>query len=122
LELRKILTNIAEKLERSKVRLRLIESDEGLYIFETADSAIYNVVFNRHSVAKAAFVQQRSLKVRMHIPENSSPDWLRPSPRFHVEYETLRRLTVRSGKATCPNANLGDLLMSNYKGKNGCYI
>jgi len=121
-DLRERLTNIAYNLERSNVEIRLTEKDEDFDIFDTAESTVYNVVFNKHSVAKAAFVLQQSLKIRMHIPENNSRDWLRASPDFLVQFETKRRLSVRSGKATCRNDKLGDLLMSDFKGKKGCLI
>merc|ERR1719419_534067 len=86
-ELSERLRNIGKKLRRLNIGVRLTEFDESHIIVNTVNPLVYSVVFNHHSVAKAAFILQRQLKIEMRIPENSERDWFRPSPGYNVEFE-----------------------------------
>jgi len=86
---------------------------EVVRVHETCDDTVFNVVFESHASARKAFTMQRTIRLRMVPPKDSSFKWLRnPSPKFVVKYETKRTLVMKKGKAESHDI-VGELLLSN---------
>jgi hypothetical protein len=84
-------------------------------VLSTSDDKICNVIFETHPIARKAFTMQNQIRLQIVPPKNSHRIWLRnPSPKFLVEFETKRRLTVRKGRAECHEI-VGEILQ-------GCLI
>jgi len=107
------------------VNLKLILSERGLEardISKTRTPGVLVVLFKTHEDAKRAFTTQKEFRVRMVPPPYSKRYWFKnPSPKFHVIFETTRRLTVKSGKSSC-NVKVGDFLMTDSRMGKGCLI
>jgi len=105
--------------------LKIILRQRGLKIqdvWETKIPGVVAVLFSTHELAKQAFTRQKEIGVRL-VPQSTTRRyWYKnPSPKFHVIYETNRRLTVKSGKSFS-NRILGDFLMKNSRMDRGCII
>jgi len=99
--------------------------DRGLDIQDigkTSTPGVLVVLFKTHEVAKRAFTSQKEIGIQMVPPWFTRRNWLKnPSPKFHVIFETTRRLTVKTGKSNS-NAKVGDLLMTNARTRRGCLV
>jgi len=106
-------------------QLQVILRERGLQVQDigkTRTPGIIVVLFKRHEFAKRAFITQRQIKMRMVPPGCTKQNWLKnPSPKFHVIFETTRRLTVKTGKSSC-NMKIGDYLMTNARNGRGCLV
>jgi len=105
--------------------LKIILRQRGLEIqdvWETRMPGVVAVLFSTHELAKQAFTRQKEIGIRL-VPQSTTRRyWYKnPSPKFHVIYETNRRLTVKSGKSFS-NRILGDFLMKNSRMDRGCII
>jgi len=95
---------------------------EVLYVRKTETPSILVVFFKTHEAARRAFITQRDIGFRMVPHICSKKSWFRnPSPRFHVVFETTRRLTVKSGKSLL-KSNIGYFLMIDARRERGCTI
>jgi len=105
--------------------LRMLLSWRGLEvqnIWKTRIPGILSVLFRTRELAKQVFTQQKEIGVRFVPHDTTSKYWHKgPSPKFHVIYETTRRLTVKSGKSFA-NKTVGDFLMKNSRMDRGCMI
>jgi len=91
-------------------------------IGKTSTPGVLVVLFKTHELAKRAFTSQKDIGIRMVPPNFTRRYWLKnPSPKFHVIFETTRRLTVKTGKSNS-NARVGDLLMTNARNRRGCFV
>jgi len=113
-----VTTNNVEKL---KVVLR----ERGLEVQDigrTSTVDVLVVLFKKHEFAKRAFTIQKEIGIRMVPPSPTKRYWLKnPSPKFHVIFETTRRLTVKNGKSNS-NMKVGDFLMTNARSGKGCLV
>jgi len=95
---------------------------EVLYVRKTEIQGILVVLFKTHEAARRAFITQRDIGIRMVPHICSKKSWFQnPSPRFHVVFETRRRLTVKSGKSLL-KSNIGFFLMIDASRERGCRI
>jgi hypothetical protein len=105
--------------------LRIMLSWRGLEVQKISRTRIpgaLGVLFRTRKLAKQAFIQQKEIGVRFVPYDTTSKYWhKRPSPKFHVIFETTRRLTVKSGKSFS-NKTIGDFLMKNSRMDRGCLI
>jgi len=105
--------------------LELILRERGLEVQDigkTRTPGILVVLFKTHESAKRAFTTQQEIGMRMVPPRFTKKNWLKnPSPKFHVIFETTRRLTVKYGKSSC-NIKVGDFLMTDARMGKGCLI
>jgi len=102
------------KLQDHKLEVRNVS--------KCSDDGIFNVIFEKHSSARKAFLTQREVRLRMVPPKGSQRSWLRnPSPKFLVKFETRCRLVIKKGRAECHDI-VGELLMSNDQEQKGCII
>jgi len=91
-------------------------------IGKTSTPGVLVVLFKTHELAKRAFISQKDIGIRMVPPNVTRRYWLKnPSPKFHVIFETTRRLTVKTGKSNS-NARVGDLLMTDARNRRGCFV
>jgi len=105
--------------------LRIVLNWRGLEvenIWKTRTPGILGVLFKTHQLAKQVFTKQKEIGVRF-VPHDTTREYWHkgPSPKFHVIFETTRRLTVKSGKSFS-NKTVGDLLMKNSRMDRGCII
>jgi len=113
-----VTTDDVEKLERTLRERGLAVQDIG----KTKTPGILAVVFRTHEVAKRAFTTQQDFGIRMEPPKITKRNWYRnPTPKFHVKFETTRRLTVKTGKSIS-KVKVGDFLMSDARMDKGCII
>jgi len=91
-------------------------------IGKTRTPGVLVVLFKTHEYAKRAFTTQHEIGMSMIPPSPTKKYWFKnPSPKFHVIFETTRRLTVKSGKSSS-NANVGDFLMMDARAGKGCTV
>jgi len=106
-------------------KLKVVFCERGLVIqdiWKTSTPGVLGVLFKTHELAKRAFTSQKEMGIRMEPPNFTKRYWLKnPSPKFHVIFETTRRLTVKRGKSYS-NARVGDFLMSNSRNRRGCFV
>jgi len=113
-----VTTNNVENLKRM-LRERGLEARK---IGKTRTPGVLVVLFKTHEDAKRAFTTQKEFRIRMVPPRSTKRYWFKnPSPKFHVIFETTRRLTVKSGKSSC-NVKVGDFLMTDARMGKGCLI
>jgi hypothetical protein len=105
--------------------LRILLCWRGLEVqnlWETRIPGLLCVLFRTCEMANQALTKQKEIGVRFVPHDNTLKYWHKgPSPKFHVIYETTRRLTVKSGKSLS-NKTVGDLLMKNSRMDRGCII
>jgi len=91
-------------------------------IGKTRTPGVLVVLFKTHESAKRAFITQQEIGIRMEPPSCTKKNWFKnPSPKFHVIFETTRRLTVKAGKSSS-NKKLGDFLMTDARNRRGCLV
>lgn len=113
-----VTTDDVEKLDRILRERSLAVQDMG----KTRMSGVLAVVFSSHEIAKRAFTTQQEFGIRMEPPKNTKRNWYKnPNPKFHVKFETTRRLTVKTGKSIS-KGKVGDFLMSDARMDKGCII
>jgi len=99
--------------------------ERGLSIQDIGETRIPRVVvvlFKTHKSAKRAFIAQKEIGMRMEPPSYTKMNWFKnPGPKFHVVFETSRRLTVKSGKSSS-SMKLGDFLMTDARNGRGCLV
>jgi len=105
--------------------LKFIFRERGLGIQDigrTRTPGVLVVLFKTHEFAKRAFTTQQEIGIKMQPPSFTKRYWFKnPSPKFHVIFETTRRLTVKSGKSSS-NAKVGDFLMTDARIGKGCLV
>jgi len=105
--------------------LRVIFRERGLEVQDigkTRTPGVLVVLFKTHEIAKRAFTTQQEIGMRMVPPTFTKRYWFKnPSPKFHVMFETTRRLTIKSGKSSS-NVKVGDFLMMDAKMGRGCIV
>lgn len=113
-----VTTDDAEKLI-----LTLLE--RGLHvqnIGKTRTPGVLAVLFNTHEIAKRAFTTQQDIGIRMVPHKPTKRNWYKnPTPKFHVMFETTRRLTVKKGKSIS-KVKVGDFLMLDARINKGCIL
>jgi len=113
-----VTTDDLEKLDRTLRERSLAVQDIG----KTRMSGVLAVLFSSHEIAKRAFTTQQEFGIRMEPPKKSKRNWYKnPNPKFHVKFETTRRLTVKTGKSIS-KGKVGDFLMSDARMDKGCII
>jgi len=113
-----VTTDDVEKLDRTLRERSLAVQDIG----KTRMSGVLAVVFSSHEIAKRAFTTQQEFGIRMEPPKNTKRNWYKnPNPKFHIKFETTRRLTVKTGKSIS-KGKVGDFLMSDARMDKGCII
>jgi len=91
-------------------------------IGKTETVGVWVVLFKTHEDARRAFIMQRDIGLRMVPHICSKKSWFKnPSPKFHVMFETRRRVTVKSGKSLL-KSNIGYFLMIDARRERGCTI
>jgi len=91
-------------------------------IGKTETNNVWVVLFKTHEDARRAFIMQKDIGLRMVPHICSKKSWFKnPSPKFHVMYETRRRVTVKSGKSLL-KSNIGYFLMIDARRERGCTI
>jgi len=150
ISMRKIDAQNAKKYYRSGdlsgVAEGIFNESDGSFLFVTADNSemlkfilqnhrlevqdigktetvgVWVVFFKKHNDARRAFIMQRDIGLRMVPHICSKKSWFKnPSPKFHVVFETRRRVTVKSGKSLL-KSNIGYFLMIDARRERGCTI